>query len=267
MSIDTPTCPSAVVHVPHASAVVPEEIRATLSLNDEELRHELLIMTDWHTDALFSLTKDTATTVLFPVSRLVVDPERFADDSQEPMASKGMGVIYTETSDGKALRQGLSTLERGRLLDAYYHPHQRRVQGAATDALSIHGKCLLIDAHSFSSKPLPHEPDQSPNRCDICIGTDNFHTPSWLVEWLTAAFEKRGFAVAVDQPFSGTFVPTCLYHDNRSVVSVMIEVNRSLYMDEAAGRQLSSFDRFQSDLGQILMGAVGTFRSLTEVSR
>jgi N-formylglutamate deformylase len=50
-----------------------------------------------YVDELFSWLGDRA--VMFGVSRLVVDPERFVDDDQEAMASKGMGVIYTRTSD------------------------------------------------------------------------------------------------------------------------------------------------------------------------
>jgi hypothetical protein len=38
-----------------------------------------------------------------PVPRLVVDPERFADDSLELMAERGMGVIYTKTAHGDVL--------------------------------------------------------------------------------------------------------------------------------------------------------------------
>jgi hypothetical protein len=41
---------------------------------------------------------------VFPVSRLVVDPERFVDDATEPMAACGMGVIYTQTSQRMPLR-------------------------------------------------------------------------------------------------------------------------------------------------------------------
>ncbi len=255
------TTPSTIIHVPHASAVIPEAIRPTLCLTDGELRHELLIMTDWHTDDLFALPKDTAATVMFPVSRLVVDPERFVDDRCEAMASKGMGVIYTRTSGGKVLRHGLSSGERGSLLNEYYYPHQQRVQDAAADALATQGKCLLIDAHSFPSKPLPHEPDQSPDRCHVCIGTDDFHTPPRLVGLLRAGFERLGLTVAVDQPFSGTFVPTCFYHDNRNVFSVMIEVNRSLYVDETTGQRHSGFARFQLELKHVLVESMTAFMS------
>ncbi len=184
------TVPLAVVHVPHASPAIPDAVRRTLLLTDEELRRELLLMTDWHTNVLFALPGDLASTVRFPVSRLVVDPERFIDDCSEPMADKGMGAVYTKTSDGKDLRGPLSGEERNALLSAYYYPHHARIRDAVGAALAEHGRCLIIDAHSFPSRPLPHEPDQSPGRCDICLGTDEYHSPTWLTELLTAAFAR-----------------------------------------------------------------------------
>ena len=44
-------------------------------------------MTDTYTDELFSLPD--AATVCYPVSRLVADPERFADDAEEVMTKVG----------------------------------------------------------------------------------------------------------------------------------------------------------------------------------
>jgi N-formylglutamate deformylase len=251
--------PPTIVHVPHSSARVPPAIRKTLDLTDRQLQHELLIMTDWYTDTLFGVPYETARTIIFPVSRLVVDPERFAEDNCEPMAAKGMGAVYTKTSDGKALRRCLSGEERNRLLAAYYNPHQQRVQDAADAALAAHGKCLLVDAHSFSSKPLPHEPDQTTDRCQVCIGTDEFHSPPWLIEWLIAAFRQRGFDVAADRPFSGTFMPRELYRRDSRALSVMIEMNRSLYMDEMTGKKHGGFAHTGSQLGDVLRALTARF--------
>ncbi len=60
-------------------------------------------MTDGFTAELFDFAADVPR-VKFPVSRLIVDAERFVDDAREPMAACGMGVIYTATSDGAVLR-------------------------------------------------------------------------------------------------------------------------------------------------------------------
>ena len=81
--------PQTILHIPHASTHIPDDVR--FSLNPDELERELLLMTDRYTDALFALPRDVAVAVAFPVSRLVVDPERFPDDAVEPMARKGMG--------------------------------------------------------------------------------------------------------------------------------------------------------------------------------
>ena len=89
-----------VLHIPHSSHFVPPEARRAILLDDADLRNELLRMTDAYTDELFSLTPLEAGRVVFPVSRLVCDVERFSSDDDEPMAARGMGVIYTRTSLG-----------------------------------------------------------------------------------------------------------------------------------------------------------------------
>jgi len=78
--------PSVVVHLPHSSTVIPEDASPRWSLTPAEVAAEILAMTDWYTDELFCVPPSLATTVRFPVSRLVVDPERFVDDAQETMA-------------------------------------------------------------------------------------------------------------------------------------------------------------------------------------
>jgi hypothetical protein len=57
------------------------------------------------------------------------------------------------------------------------YPHHARLTDAVDAALSEDGHCLIIDIHSFSSHPLPHEHDQDLDRPEICIGTDQFHSP------------------------------------------------------------------------------------------
>ena len=90
---------SIILHVPHSSTWIPRTIdRSSISNLDENLR----FMTDWYTDELFDLPVPK---LVFPVSRLVCDVERFRDDSMEEMSRRGMGVCYTHGYDGKPLRQ------------------------------------------------------------------------------------------------------------------------------------------------------------------
>lgn len=72
-----------ILHIPHASTVIPPEVRDQFVLGDEELGRELARMTDWHTDVLFAAPDARFEVVEFSVSRLVLDPERFVDDALE----------------------------------------------------------------------------------------------------------------------------------------------------------------------------------------
>ena len=231
--------PWVILHLPHDADRIPGEVRDQFILNDEDLARELLCMTDHRTAVLFGAVLASAV-ARAPVSRLVVDVERFEFDAEEPMAERGMGVVYSRTSAQAPLRRALAVAERERLLEAYYRPHHLRLTRLVNDALADHGKALVLDAHSFPSLPLPYERWKG-RRPDICIGTDAFHTAAALRDVFVASFEKAGFDVAVDAPFAGALVPSRHYRADPRVQAVMVEVNRSLYLDEATGRPLSGF--------------------------
>ena len=221
------------LHVPHASTHIPPEELPRFCPVD--LQDELLKMTDRYCDELFS----GYDSVVFPVSRLICDPERFRDDAEEPMSRVGMGAIYTKTSSGAILRR-VSREEREELLRRYYDPHHARLTAAAEQKLRLHGRCLIVDGHSFHPMPLPYEPDQAPDRPDFCIGTDPFHTPEGLAALAVDFLRREGFSVSINRPYGGSLVPLRYYGRDRRVSSLMIEIDRRLYMD-GSGRRTESF--------------------------
>lgn len=223
-----------ILHIPHSSTTIPPEIRDQFSVFDHELDDEIRLMTDHYTDEIFVSDGSKDSAVIFPISRICVDPERFTDDAQEAMSKKGMGVIYTHSHDGSRIRRDLSETERRKLLDEYYHPHHEHLETMVGEKLKADHTCLIIDCHSFPSKSLPYEFNQSTDRPDICIGTDDFHTPQWLTGKCVSLFEEYGLKTSINKPFSGSLVPRKYYRSNKNVWSVMIEVNRKLYLDESS---------------------------------
>ena len=219
---------SILLHIPHASTVIPANERKLFCVFDAALEDELLKMTDLYTQILFGGAYDA---VVFPVSRLVCDPERFRNDADEPMARVGMGAVYSHSYTGKRLRT-LSDRERERILHQYYDPHHEALTKAVERKLRENGGCLIVDCHSFTPCPLPHEPDSDPARPDFCIGTDSFHTPAALTDMAYHFLSVRGYSVAINAPFAGTIVPLSFYQQDPRVWSIMIEVNRGLYMDD-----------------------------------
>lgn len=232
------------LHVPHASTYIPREELPRFCPVD--LADELLKMTDRYCDELFT----GYDSVVFPVSRLVCDPERFRDDAQEAMSRVGVGAIYTKTSSGSPLRS-VSLKEREELLQRYYNPHHVRLTTAVEQKLQTHGRCLIVDGHSFHPLPLPYEPDQELDRPDFCIGTDPYHTPEQLAIDAMTFLRCEGFTVSLNRPYAGSLVPLKYYWRDRRICSIMIEINRWLYMDEN-GQRSHGFSSIQRTVSALL---------------
>ncbi|RYG17004.1 hypothetical protein EON82_24370, partial [bacterium] len=220
---------------------------------DADLHTELIRMTDRYTDELVHLPG--ADRLVFPISRLVVDPERFRDDADEPMSSRGMGAVYTQTHDGRPLK---NVTNREELLRRYYDPHHEALGRWARESVEEHGTALIVDCHSFASRPLLCDLNQKEPRPEMNIGTDSFHTPPELAERLKESLEAEGWSVGMNWPYSGTLVPMWSYGKDPRVKSVMIEVRRRLYMDEVTGEKLAGFDQ----VAQRLSGALAHALSL-----
>ncbi len=237
------------IHIPHSSTYIPPSERACFLLSDAELEHELLLMTDRYTDDLFDI--DHCEKQINGVSRLVMDPERFRNDTDEEMSRCGMGAVYTRTSAGKPLK--IESLEQKNfILMNYYDLYHAQFTDRVAKIVSLQDQCLIIDAHSFPSKPLPYEKDQSSDRPDICIGYDDFHAPESLIKAVTKFFSYEGLKVAENRPFAGSIVPSRFYKKDNRVSSIMIEINRTLYMDETSGLKNAGYDKVKDVIKRLL---------------
>lgn len=235
------------IHVPHAATYIPkEELQYFVTPN---LERELMVMTDHFTDDLFDADCEI---LRFPISRLVCDPERFRDDEKEIMAKRGMGAVYTSCSDCNELRR-IPDEHKEEILLKYYDRHHRMFEEAVTGKLEEYGCCLIIDGHSFYPSPLPYEMDQGEYRPDICIGTDAYHTPAWLACFICHYFQKHGYETDLNRPFSGAIVPEKYYNRERRVISIMIEINRGLYMC-GNDKDEEGYRRVKKDIAGLIAG-------------
>lgn len=230
-----------VINVPHSSLVIPEEEMKFFERS--HLIRELLVMTDHCFDDLFDTGHEM---LVFPVSRLVCDFERFRDDQKEIMAGKGMGAVYTRCSDMSLLRE-IDLDNKERILRTYYDKYHSFLEALVAEQLENHGKCLIIDGHSFYESPLPYELDQNRERPDICIGTDDYHTSEVLIKELDGFFRENGYSTAINTPFAGTIVPMKYYQKDRRVQSIMIEINRRLYINHDASIK-PEYQKLKSDI-------------------
>jgi N-formylglutamate deformylase len=117
-------------------------------------------------------------------------------------------------------------------LARYFHPYAVRVTDVAAQLLAAHGRVTIVDLHSYPSVQLPYELHDGP-RPELCVGTDGFHTPAWLRSLVTEVAAAHHLDVGVDSPFAGAYVPEAYHGRDRRISSVMLELRRDLYLDEA----------------------------------
>lgn len=255
-----------ILHIPHASVFIPADELDLYCVGQDRLRQENLRLADLHTDDLYHL--DGAGRAVFPISRFCVDAERFSDDTQEPMAARGMGVLYTVGTDLSVIRPHIPESRRTALLEKYYWPHHNLLDQMAADCIAEHGYCLIFDCHSYPSRPLPYElENRDLLRPPIGVGTDRFHTPVLLRDNIAAAFREKGYETGIDTPFSGSLVPNAFYGKDKRVMSVMMEIRKDLYMDEETGARNVRFSRVQEDVAAIMAAIVAQLPEIADQNR
>ena len=236
-----------ILHIPHSSDKIPD--RKGYVVDKKILDKEIIKLTDWYTDDLFFF--EDSIPVKADFSRIFCDTERFSDDSQEVMAEYGMGVLYEKGDDGSVIRVVNERL-REEILNRYYWPHHEKLNQAVDSQLKLHGKALIVDCHSFPSKPLFRDLDQNSDRPDFNIGTDSFHTPNYLIEMSKDFFKKKGYTLGIDWPYSGSIVPLNHYQKTKDVESIMLEINRALYLNEPGNNMSSNYSTIKETVTEYL---------------
>lgn len=238
-----------ILHIPHASLVIPEQFRQLFCLNDTELEGEHLLLCDRYTNELFEHPHSIR--IESPYSRLLVDVERFREDDDEPMSKVGVGVIYSHTTQGTPLKHDVTSDTRDKLL-ALYDAHHKSLEAATSESLLNSRSTIIVDCHSFPDPALPCDINQEENRPDSCIGCDSFHTPQELANNLVEHLEYEGYRVAINKPYAGTIVPLKHYQHDTNVKSIMIEINRKLYMDQTTGMKTGEFESTKTVVSKML---------------
>ncbi|WP_344316735.1 N-formylglutamate amidohydrolase, partial [Actinoplanes couchii] len=239
-----------ILHVPHSSREIVDS-----GLFPDIVPEELDHLTDAYTDVIARHAVDLAGRkpwlFINRLSRLVVDPERFADDE---MVAVGMGPVYTHGYAGRRLRADDPVRDEA-LLTEHFRPYAEAMTTLVGQRLTATGQAWVIDVHSYPTARLPYELHGDGPRPPVCLGTDGFHTPPELIAAARAAFPGS----ALDTPFAGCYVPLDHYHRDPAVRALMIEIRRDQYMTEPGGPPtagLATISRALADLVDTIPGRV-----------
>ena len=178
----------------------------------------------------------------------------------------GLGTIarvVTESEEiyASPLRLG-DVLER---INQLYTPYHAALDELMQDSLLKFGIAVLIDCHSMPSSPLFKNGAARP---DFVLG-DRFST-SCNPEFtrLTAEHLKSmGYEVAFNKPYAGGFITEHYGRPAKGCHALQIEVNRSLYMDEAKYERSANFKTLRRDISRLAETMIEMAPALFDVPR
>lgn len=178
----------------------------------------------------------------------------------------GLGTIarvVTESEEiyASPLRLG-DVLERINLL---YKPYHAALDELMQDSLLKFGIAVLIDCHSMPSSPLF---DTGAARPDFVLG-DRFSTSCnpEFTRLVAEHLKSMGYEVAFNKPYAGGFITEHYGRPAKGRHALQIEVNRSLYMDEANYERSANFKVLRRDISRLAEKMIEMAPALFDVPR
>jgi len=253
---------SIVFATPHSGRNYPLDFLDRIILD----AHAIRASEDAFVDQLFlSVTAVGAPLLAALVPRAFVDLNRSCEELDPALiedvrstgssarVTSGLGVVPRVVGVGRSIYHGkISMVEaQARLQDVWY-PYHQRLQVLLDATRTKFGHVVLIDCHS-----MPHEAAnpglRSKTSPEIVVG-DRFGAAADLkvTDCVQAAFTDAGFRVSRNMPFAGAYISQHYGKPKRGQHVIQIEIDRSLYLDEASIEPLPSFADFQTRLHTVI---------------
>jgi len=251
---------------PHSGTDYPAEFINNSPLDLPSLRKS----EDSFVDELFAAAPDHGMPLLralFP--RAYIDPNRepfeldpgmFEDElpdyanTQSSRVHAGLGTIARLVSSGQEIYgKKLRFAEAAERINANYRPYHRELRDLLDQTRQEFNCYLLIDCHSMPSVGGPHDPDAGRRRADIVLG-DCFASAcnEAVISTVESIFAARGYQVSRNKPFAGGFTTRHYGHPQQGRHALQIEINRALYMDEAAIKHNDGMAKMTGDITAVI---------------
>ncbi|MGW9229422.1 N-formylglutamate amidohydrolase [Pseudorhizobium sp. NPDC055634] len=270
--IREPACQTIpfVYNSPHSGSDYPSAFLADSRLDSLSIRRSA----DHYVDELFAAAPELGAPLLaanFPRAYLDVnrepyelDPKMF-DGPLPPFANigslrvaGGLGTIPRIVAENMEIyRRRLSVEEGLSRIETIYKPYHAALRRLIARTHARFGTSILIDCHSMPGNIRLAGSDMRP---DFIIG-DRYGTSASadLSRAAICILSELGFSAVRNKPYAGGFITEHYGRPARGLHALQIEINRSLYVDEATLQKRPDFDA--------VAGSLFTFmRQLAEIA-
>jgi N-formylglutamate amidohydrolase len=248
---------------PHSGAEYTQSFISQSILSPHQIRSS----EDAFVDQLFAAAPDYGSPFLTAVApRAYLDLNRAVDEldpaliegvphkGQNPRIASGLGVIPRVVAQGQAIYRGkLSLAEAQRRINGHWVPYHGALQRLLRQAHDQFGHAILVDCHSMPHEAIETMGKRGVRLPEVVLG-DRFGTSAGaeVVDLIEAAFVGAGLKVSRNAPFAGAYIVQAYGRPSRGQHAVQVEIDRALYMDEAAITANSNF----ATLKELLRGVI-----------
>jgi len=182
-----------------------------------------------------------------------LDPAMFEEalpawvNTASPRVGAGLGTIAKVVASGESIYRGkLRFAEAEARIRTCWEPFHAALAAEVEAMHARFGACVLIDCHSMPANSLPPR-----HPADIVLG--DAHGTSCapaVIATVEAVLAGLGFIVRRNDPYAGGYITRHYGRPREGVHAVQIEINRTLYMDEARIQRLPGFGEIRHGLAR-----------------
>ena len=268
----TGTAAPVLFEIPRSGAEYPRDFRSIASLTDLQQSISMYVEECYTgvVEAGATWLYATCPNVYIDLNRheLDIDPGQISGEWPEPLqpgpkTKNGVGLIPTVCAGTRAVYdKALPVDEVRKRLDRYYWPYHNEVRRLLDALRAKHGVAYHLSCHSMPAMPAASAPDAGQPRADFDLGDRNGTTcDPELVAVVSDVLKGFGYRVTHNVHFVGAEAVRKHGAPAQGIHSLQIEMNRNLYMDEAARTRKAELQTIRAHLTAVAAKVVEMARS------
>ena len=170
-------------------------------------------------------------------------------------ARLGKALVWRTLDDGRAIYERLLGVEEiHRRIERYHRPYHHALAKRIEATHARFGASWHIDCHSMNAvSGAQGEGGAGKSRADIVLGDrDGTTSDAAFTELVRAHFAGLGYDTKVNDPYKGVELVRAYSDPATRRMSLQVEVNKRLYMDEKTLAKSAGFARLENDLASLV---------------
>ena len=166
-------------------------------------------------------------------------------------AKIGKSLVWRTLDDGRPIYDRKLPVDEVRArIDTYHRPYHRAVRDRIDETHRRFGRSWHVDCHSMNAVGgVQGEGGVGKARADFVLGDrDGTTCDAEFTEFVRGVLAGFGYDVKVNDPYKGVELVRAYSDPARGRMSLQLEINKRLYMDEAKREKHAGFDAVQGQL-------------------